>query len=202
MGSVLLHDSATSIRFTDVVPSGKISHMEQRSLLSLALAALASSTACATAPVAQPPSEQAFSAHADRLQVAELSQRFSDAVNRHDWKLMAELCADDAIWETGAGKLGFRHEGRAAILKFLVENPNGVEVIAYTTTSPFIESISGERARTRLNMTEYLRILATGEIKRIVGVYSDELVKRDGRWQFAHRTFALQIAFDENPAAL
>jgi hypothetical protein len=176
--------------------------MEHRSLISLALAALASSTACATAPATQPLPEQALSVHADRLRVAELSQRFSDAVNRHDWKLMAELCAEDAIWETSAGKLAFRHEGRAAILRFLVENPNGVEVVAYTTTTPFIETISAERARTRLNMTEYLRVLATGEVKRIVGVYTDELVKRDGRWQFAHRTFALQIAFDEKPAAL
>jgi hypothetical protein len=174
--------------------------MEQRSLFALALAALVSSTACGRAITTQP--SHVSSVDADRLQIAELSQRFSDAVNRHDWNLMAQLCAEDAIWETSAGKLGFRHEGRAAILKFLRENPNGVEVVAYTTTSPFIETLSRDRARTRLNMTEYLRIRATGEIKRIVGVYSDELVKRDGRWQFAHRRFALQIAFDEKPAAL
>jgi hypothetical protein len=58
------------------------------------------------------------------------------------------------------------------------------------------------RGSGRLNITEYLRIHATGEIKLIVGVYSDDLVKCEGRWQFAHRTFPLQIAFDEKPAAL
>ena len=150
----------------------------------------------------QPSGAQAPNRDADRLQIAELAARFSDAVNRHDWQLMAELCSEDAIWEAGAGTLGFRHEGRAAILRFLMENPNGVEVVSYTSTPPFIETIAGERARTRLNMTEYLRITATGELKRIVGVYSDELVKKGGRWQFSHRSFALQIAFDERPAAL
>lgn len=140
--------------------------------------------------------------YAARLQIAELVARFSDAANRHDWEAMAELYADDAIWETAAGKLGFRYQGRAAIRKFLLENPNGVEVLAYTTTTPFIETLSDERARTRLNMTEYLRILATGETKRIVGVYEDELIKRRGRWQFAHRSFTLRITFDEKPALL
>ena len=150
----------------------------------------------------QPPLERAARVEADQLQIAQLAARFSDAANRHDWQQMAQLYAEDAIWETRAGKLGFRHEGRAAILRFLLENPNGVEVVAYTSTPPFIETISDGRARTRLNMTEYLRVLGTGEVKRIVGVYSDELVKRDGRWQFLRRSFALQIAFDEKPAAL
>jgi hypothetical protein len=176
--------------------------VKQRSRFALALSALVMSSACAGAPMTQPPREQLPNGLADRLQVAELSARFSDAVNRHDWQLMAQLCAEDAIWEASAGSLGFRHEGRAAILRFLVENPNGVEVVAYTSTPPFIESISGERARTRLNMTEHLRVNATGELKRIVGVYTDELIKRQGRWQFAHRTFALQMVFDEHPAAL
>jgi hypothetical protein len=176
--------------------------VKKRSRFVLALSALVSSSACGGVTATPPPPEPAASVHGDRLQIAELSQRFSDAVNRHDWQQMADLCAEDAIWETSAGKLGFRHEGRAAILKFLLENPNGVEVVSYTTTVPFIESISGTDARTRLNMTEYLRVRATGEIKRIVGVYSDQLVKRDGRWQFAHRRFTLQIAFDEKPAAL
>ena len=82
-----------------------------------------------------------------------------------------------------------------------MDNPNGVEIVAYLTMPPFIETMSAERARTRLNITEYLRILASGEVKRLVGVYSDDLVKREGRWQFAHRSFALQIALDEKPAA-
>jgi SnoaL-like domain len=190
------------MRFTDVKAGLKLADVKHRCQFVLALAALVSSTACAGGSMTQPPPEQASRLDADRLQIAELSAHFADAVNRHDWQAMAQLHTEDAIWETSAGKLGFRHEGRAAILKFLVENPKGVEVLAYTTSTPFIETLSGERARTRLSMTEYLRVRATGEVKRIVGVYSDELVKRDGRWQFAHRSFALQIALDEKPAGL
>lgn len=149
---------------------------------------------------AQP--EHALRAQEEQLQIADLAARFADAANRHDWKQMAQLYAEDAIWETSAGTLGFHLEGRPAILRFLLENPKNVEVVAYSSTPPFIETISDGRARTRLNMTEYLRDLATGEVKRIVGVYTDELVKREGHWQFSHRAFTLQIAFDEKPSSL
>ncbi|HUG12756.1 MAG TPA: nuclear transport factor 2 family protein [Opitutaceae bacterium] len=166
----------------------------------MALSVLLASTACA-GTVTQPPQSQSLR-DVDRLQIAELSDRFGDAVNRHDWETMASMFTEDAAWEAAAAELGFRHKGRAAIRKFLVENPNGVEILAYQTTAPFIERLSAHRAKTRLAMTEYLRIKATGETKRIVGIYSDELVKRDGRWQFAHRSFVLQAVFDEQPASL
>jgi hypothetical protein len=41
-------------------------------------------------------------------------------------------------------------------------------------------------------MLELLRVRATGELKHIYGVYSDEVVKRDGRWLFARRTVAVR----------
>lgn len=166
----------------------------------MALSLLLATTACAGTGT-QPPGSQALR-DVDRLQIAELSHRFMDAVNRHDWETMASLCAEDAVWEVAAAELGFRHKGRVAIRKFLTENPNGVEILAYQTTTPFIETLSAHRAKTRLAMTEYLRIKATGETKRIVGTYSDELVKREGRWQFVHRSFVLQAVFDEKPASL
>lgn len=171
-------------------------------LFTLSLVAIATCVGCRVGAMTAPLVDPAESTRPDRWQIAELTARFADAVNRHDWQTVAQLCAEDAVWETSAGKLGFRYQGRAAILEFLLENPNGVEVLAYTTTTPFIETMSSNRARTRLNMTEYLRVRATGEIKQIVGVYSDELVKRDGRWQFAHRSFSMRVAFDEKPAAL
>ena len=54
------------------------------------------------------------------------------------------------------------------------------------------------RSPFRLSACELVEVLRL----RRRGVYSDELVKREGRWPFLHRSFALQVAFDEKPTAL
>lgn len=141
--------------------------------------------------------ERTVTEQSDRLQILDLMARFADAANRHDWEVMASLFEEDATWETAAGGLGFRHEGRAAIRRFLVENPNGVDVLFYAAAPPAIELTAADRARARTNITEILRVRATDETKRLFGTYTDDLVKSGGRWRFAHRSFVLQVAFDE-----
>jgi hypothetical protein len=135
-----------------------------------------------------------FSARAndDRMQIAALTARFADAANRHDWETMAALHTEDAVWEGAAGELSFRNEGRAAILAWLRGNVPKLEVVYYLSSPPHIEELSEDRARSRLSMLELLRVRATGELKHIYGVYSDEIVKRDGRWLFARRTVAVR----------
>ena len=145
--------------------------------------------------------DRTLTEHSDRLQILDHTARFADCANRHDWDSMALLFDENAIWETAAGGLGFRHEGRPAIQRFLLDNPNGVDVLAYAASMPVIELTALDRARSRLHITELLRLRATGETKRIFGTYEDELVKRDGRWYFAHRRFTMQGAIDELSAA-
>jgi SnoaL-like domain len=160
----------------------------------LALVAVA---ACGRGSMVQAHDERMATEPSDRLQMIDLVARFADAANRHDWEAMASLFDEDATWETAAGGLGFRHEGRLAIRRFLVENPNGVDVLFYTASPPVIELTAADRARTRTNITEILRVRASGETKRLFGTYTDDLVKRGGRWLFAHRSFVLQGSFDE-----
>ena len=134
---------------------------------------------------------------AERLEIIDLLARFADATNRHDWEALVALFDEDATWETEAGGLGFRHEGRAAIRRFLLENPNGVEVVFYMVAPPAIELGAEGDARTRTTITEILRLRATGEMKRLFGTYTDDLVKRDGHWRFARRRFVLAGMVDE-----
>jgi uncharacterized protein (TIGR02246 family) len=123
----------------------------------------------------------------DRLEIAQVLTSFSAAVNRHDWNTMSDLFAEDAVWEASAGDLGFRHEGRDAIRRFLHGNEENVEVLYYSTGASHIELVGPDRARATTPMIELLRLPRTGEEKELFGVYRDELVKIDGRWLFASR---------------
>lgn len=105
---------------------------------------------------------------------------------------MAELHTEDAVWEGAAGELSFRNQGRADILAWLRGNEPKLEVVYYFCSAPHIEELSEDHARSRASMFELLRIRATGELKHIYGVYSDELVKRDGSWRFARRSVSVR----------
>ena len=128
----------------------------------------------------------------DRAQIVALAAQFADAVNRHDWDAMASLHTEDAVWEGAAGELSFRNQGRAAIAAWLHGNVPKLEVVYYLCSPPHIELIAADRARSRLSMWELLRIRSSGELKHIYGIYSDELVKRDGRWLFARRSVTVK----------
>jgi hypothetical protein len=78
------------------------------------------------------------------------------------------------------GRLGFRHQGREAIARWLASNPNRVEVLVYLASPPVVELVAPGRARSRTTMTELLRLLDTGEVRQLFGMYTDELVLRGG----------------------
>jgi len=140
---------------------------------------------------------QSFSS--DPQAIAEHYARFSDAANRHDWSTIADLFAEDALWETAAGTLGFRFQGRSAIHDGLVHNTSTLEVLHYQGAPPVVDLMAPDRARARTSISELLRVFATGEVKHLFGVYDDELTRRDGRWRFTHRSFTLRWETDERP---
>lgn len=128
----------------------------------------------------------------DHVRIAALVSDFADAVNRRDWEAMANLHTENAVWEGAAGELSFRNQGRGAILAWLRGNEPKLEVVYYMCSTPHIEVLEGDRATSRLSMFELLRVRDTGELKQIYGIYSDELVKRDGRWFFARRSVSVR----------
>jgi len=144
--------------------------------------------ACATTPT---PTSTPAGAAVERLQITELIARFTDAASRRDFATMPELFVEDAVWEADAEGLGFRHHGRDEIRRWLTDNPNRVEVVFYLAVPTVVELDGPDHARTRTLMTELLRKLDTGEHLQLFGTYDDELVRRDGRWQFARRRFQL-----------
>lgn len=132
----------------------------------------------------------------DRLAIGDQVARFSDAVNRQDWPALGGFFADEGVWEASAGELGFRYQGLDAIRDGLARNAQAVEVV-HQQVSPAVVDVAGlDRAFARTSMSELLRVRATGEVKHLFGIYSDELVKRAGRWRFVRRTFTLRRELD------
>jgi hypothetical protein len=123
--------------------------------------------------------------------VAEVVSRFAGAASAHDWAAMAELFTEDAVWSSSVGALSFRHQGRPAMLAWLIGNEANVEVLFYASGTPTVRMLGDGRAHSRVSMTEVLRIKATGERKLLLGSYVDELAKVDGSWRFTKRHFTL-----------
>lgn len=125
-------------------------------------------------------------------EIAEVYARFSAAANARSWEPMLELFAKDASWEATAGPLGFRHEGRPTIARFLRGNEGHVQVLFYLAAPPHIEVTSPELAQGETSINEILRLGPSGEIKQLFGVYKDRLRKEGGRWVFVARRFELR----------
>lgn len=128
----------------------------------------------------------------DAERVAQAIARFNAAVPLHDFEAMADAFTEHAVWEASAGKLGFRHEGRAAIQAWLTGNPGRVEVLFYLAGPSAIELRAAGRAQAFTAVTELLRLKDSGEVRQLFGVYRDELVEEGGRFRFAHRRFELR----------
>ncbi|AGC47311.1 hypothetical protein MYSTI_06038 [Myxococcus stipitatus DSM 14675] len=126
----------------------------------------------------------------EHLAVRSLIERFSDAANHADWKATEEMFAEDAVWEVQAPPpMGWTFQGRAAIHQGMTANLGRVE-LRVQTVSPTVIHVQGpDRATARSTLDEVLRFKETGKDVRIVGTYSDQLVKQAGQWKFARRTF-------------
>ncbi|WP_426745449.1 nuclear transport factor 2 family protein [Myxococcus faecalis] len=126
----------------------------------------------------------------EHLAVRSLIERFADAANHQDWQTMESLFTEDAVWEVKAAPpMGWTFEGRNAIREGMTGNTARVELRVMSVT-PIVVHVQGpERATARSTLDEVLRVRQTGKDLRVVGTYSDQLVKQDGQWRFARRTF-------------
>ncbi|QSQ13822.1 nuclear transport factor 2 family protein [Myxococcus landrumensis] len=126
----------------------------------------------------------------EHLAVRALIERFSDAANHADWKATEEMFTEDAVWEVQAPPpMGWTFEGRDAIRAGMTGNLDRVELRVQTVSPTAIQVQGPERATARSTLDEVLRFKDTGKDVRIVGTYSDQLVKQEGQWKFARRTF-------------
>ncbi|HZU63937.1 MAG TPA: nuclear transport factor 2 family protein [Novosphingobium sp.] len=122
----------------------------------------------------------------DRLAIRELLETYADAVTQNNAEAWGGTWAEDAEWslpdypEIGTTK------GRAAIVAMWVEAMKHYPGIMFEAWPGSVE-IDGNTARMRSYTSEVYE--QEGATKRDRGIYTDELVKLDGRWFFKSRSF-------------
>lgn len=122
-----------------------------------------------------------------RREIQQQLNRYSDAVNRRDWKAFASLYAEDALWE-GTGDLVMRFEGRDVITRGFAGLIEPMSMFIQMNAPAVIE-VDGDRASARTTIHELGDVPAAGTRFEIYGRYEDELVRQRGTWLFHHRRF-------------
>lgn len=124
---------------------------------------------------------------ADRAAIADLVAAYGDAVSRRDADAWGATWAGDATWSL----MGHEVAGRDAIVALWLGAMAQFDAVSFVTALGPI-SLGGDTASARCQTHEVLRT-TDGAIRRVAGAYDDSFVRRDGRWLFARRVFAIVI---------
>jgi len=124
----------------------------------------------------------------DRLAIRELLENYADAVFRADGENWAMLWAEEGVWEL----MGSEIHGRKSIQATWQKLMSGLSMAAFFS-NPGALSIMGDQAMGRCYTTEVLQE-KSGSTRRIIGVYEDSFVKRDGNWLFARRKYRVLLS--------
>ena len=119
----------------------------------------------------------------DRLLIRELIDSYGDAVAMRDADAWGACWAEDAVWRFAGRELA----GREAIVATWHGAMARYADLAFMAF-PGAMAVEGDRATLRTHTFEHL-VPVDGPTRVQAGIYEDELVRRDGRWLFASRTF-------------
>jgi len=122
----------------------------------------------------------------DRLAIRELVEAYNDAVMRFDADAWAENWIDEGVWSLpGMGEVA----GKDKIVP-LWKMATGSYTVGgfFASAGPIV--VHGDHAHGTWYQQELL--MKDGMKNFIVGEYSDDYVKRDGRWYFAKRVYAIR----------
>jgi uncharacterized protein (TIGR02246 family) len=119
----------------------------------------------------------------DRLLIRELIDSYGDAVVMRDADAWGACWAEDAVWRFAGKELS----GRDAIVATWTRAMAGYANLAFMAF-PGAMDVQGDKATLRTHTFEHLTPV-DGPTRVQAGIYEDELVRRDGRWMFASRSF-------------
>lgn len=123
----------------------------------------------------------------DRINIRDLLDRYGDAVTRRDWDAVAECYAEDATFYEKP-PVEIRMQGRREIASRTGEILERTKCMIMMMHSCVIEC-KGEQVWVRTLLHEFGRTLDDSADIELYGLYSDEVVKQNGRWYFQHRVF-------------
>jgi hypothetical protein len=122
---------------------------------------------------------------ADKFEIQTLTQRYADAVMRHDANDWGACWATDGKWDLGSQVI----EGRDNIVTAWSGMMAGFPFAAFLVQPAMVE-VNGETATSRTYVQETLQG-ADGSAFRVIGVYNDDCVREDGKWVFAGRNYTV-----------
>ena len=123
---------------------------------------------------------------ADELAIRALAYAFTDAVNRRDGAAFESLWDENGTWEIGA-PLHSIANGAANIAAHMIELAEPLAFFVQQVHSGVVV-IDGDQATARWSVQETGRA-RNKEPYNNHAFYEDELVKRDGAWRFAQRSY-------------
>jgi uncharacterized protein (TIGR02246 family) len=120
----------------------------------------------------------------DRLAIRELVESYNDAVMRFDAEAWAANWTEDAIWTLpGLGDLN----GKDDVVARWKQAMDGFSFVGFfASAGPIV--VDGDTARGTWYQQEFLQ-QKDGVKRSITGQYTDDYVKRDGRWYFRKRVY-------------
>jgi ketosteroid isomerase-like protein len=136
---------------------------------------------------------------ADRIEIRELIEAYSDAVMRGDSAAWGRVWAEDAYWALPEFPGHEEFVGRAAIVagwqwsmaNYAKSARDGEPPSMIYVSTPGAIEVRGDRATARVYTSEIYSFPGAARESRIRGRYDDELARLDGRWLFTKRVYRL-----------
>jgi hypothetical protein len=128
----------------------------------------------------------------ERGAIQNVISSYSDAVSRRDWALLSDLFTAQSTWEIVGSQFRFQGDKIAPGVRGMVEPASYLVQLP----SQSIIDINVDTANARTLVQEhclYEKSPLTGEKSRFhcLGLYTDVLAKRGGRWKFVSRSFSI-----------
>jgi ketosteroid isomerase-like protein len=119
----------------------------------------------------------------DAEEIKRLKIRYAAACdNNYDADAIAELFAEDAIWD--GGSLG-KAVGRGKIRAFFRRAPEFFPFAIHHVMNPLIE-VNGDRATGQWYLLQPATMAKGNQAVWLAATYHDEYVRLDGKWMFQH----------------
>lgn len=123
----------------------------------------------------------------DRFLIRERYSAYSDAAFQGDMDAWLACWSDDGLWEI----FGNPVRGKDGLRAQWVETLSTIDHMAFFSEIGSIE-VEGDRATAR-SYTNEIVALKSGDLMKVIGQYSDNLVKQNGVWLFSQRIHTVLI---------
>lgn len=132
----------------------------------------------------------------DRIAIRELMNTHAHGVMTKDPEIWGSIWADDAFWELADYPDLGAFQGKDVIVSGWIESMksyglNGMTKPMVYFMEPGSIEVDGDKAKAVAYTHEVYEQPGTGILIRGHGRYDDELEKRDGKWVFTRRVYAI-----------